>query len=59
MGYLQKELDLISFPMWTLYVDVVLMVQRNVFDATQEAWIQSGVSNADWLVLVKGPQYPM
>lgn len=62
IGYLQKELELISFPVfaiWTLCVDAVLGVQRNVLDATQEVLIQSGISNADCLVLVKGPQYPI
>lgn len=35
------------------------VIQRNVFGATQEMLIQLEVSNDDWLMPVKGPQYPM
>lgn len=58
-----KRDGIFSFPMislWTLCVDAELVVSRTLFDATQEGLILlRGVSDANWRVLIKDPQYPL
>lgn len=61
-----KRDGIFSFPMislWTLCVDAELVVSRTIFDATQEVLIllRGGVcvSDANWLVLIKSPQYSL